>query len=161
MKYHKNGKTSPTKNGRAPQGARGLKSVVIKTWIDSDGSRPARGAWVEIYRGHGRGHHGGGRAPQGARGLKSMYSYFNPNPNGRAPQGARGLKYSTPHYMAESRPSRPARGAWVEIPLCVWRWTTGKNGRAPQGARGLKCLYMCAHLRPQPSRPARGAWVEI
>ena len=33
--------------------------------------------------------------------------------------------------------SRPARGAWIEIPTGT-RWTPITSGRAPQGARGLK-----------------------
>ena len=33
--------------------------------------------------------------------------------------------------------SRPARGAWVEIPL-FWFYYEDPESRAPQGARGLK-----------------------
>ncbi len=79
-------------------------------------------------------------------------------------------------------PSRPARGAWVEIKgsgkslymsrsrpqgarglksrllmvtfLCCY-------GRAPQGARGLKLRNSLVILLAFWSRPARGAWVEI
>ncbi len=57
------------------------------------------------------------RAPQGARGLK----YIKPVRDrvlgfGRAPQGARGLKCSATRLMIPGPRSRPARGAWVEIP---------------------------------------------
>ena len=56
-------------------------------------SRPARGAWIEIY--------------------------FNPNPEGkqvgRAPQGVRGLKYRLCEFFEKIVASRPARGAWIEI----------------------------------------------
>ena len=34
--------------GRAPQGARGLKSITVRLTLFSCLSRPARGAWVEI-----------------------------------------------------------------------------------------------------------------
>ena len=80
--------------GRAPQGARGLKSHGPHPISTSKGSRPARGAWVEIfiyvynYVARPR------RAPQGARVLKSV----------------RGLTELEGHGK-----SRPARGAWVEI----------------------------------------------
>ena len=36
------------KAGRAPYGARGLKFVAIATLLVSLGSRPIRGAWIEI-----------------------------------------------------------------------------------------------------------------
>ena len=56
--------------GRAPQGARGLKSMgewlAALTWR----SRPARGAWVEIRLPDVKLGDWLCRAPQGARGLK-------------------------------------------------------------------------------------------
>ena len=58
------------------------------------GSRPARGAWVEILTAHKKAIEDQGRAPQGARGLK----WFN--------------EVNTELTTAKSR---PARGAWVEI----------------------------------------------
>ena len=55
----------------------------------------------------------------------------------RAPQGARGLKYEILKNKKNNPPSRPARGAWVEM-----------------GTEKIPKQY-CK------SRPARGAWVEI
>ena len=125
-------------------------------------SRPARGAWVEMpCTGHGAAHRWR-RAPQGARGLKSSWlSVYLVGAAGRAPQGARGLKYRTLHRRHRQGPeSRPARGAWVEMPsygdICA-----AVEGRAPQGARGLKSGTPGPTGPPERSRPARGAWVEI
>ena len=38
-----------------------------------------------------------------------------PNGFGRAPRGARGLKSLAPQRLRRQVPSRPARGAWIEI----------------------------------------------
>ncbi len=57
------------------------------------GSRPARGAWIEMIIANGR------RRPK----------------RGRAPQGARGLKLTSGKETKKKDPSRPARGAWIEI----------------------------------------------
>ena len=56
--------------GRSPQGERGLKSA--KEWPDddSDGSLPARGAWIEIVRARRFKYSVQRRSPQGERGLK-------------------------------------------------------------------------------------------
>ena len=58
------------RSGRAPQGARGLKYEFADDPSPFSGSRPARGAWVEIFFGFGTFGNFIGRAPQGARGLK-------------------------------------------------------------------------------------------
>ena len=124
--------------GRAPQGARGLKSISIAAMFKASC-----------------------RAPQGARGLKlSSYSLSLLHCYGRAPQGARGLKYfRSGSRTYEGRRSRPARGAWVEI-LSAWSRLRPASGRAPQGARGLKSRPDAPLVIAKPSRPARGAWVE-
>ena len=76
-------------------------------------------------------------APYGARGLKSQLGVRPDNQQRRAPYGARGLKSShTPNFPRRLR-SRPAWGAWIEMP------SPGRSGRfppcrAPYGARGLK-----------------------
>ena len=84
--------------------------------VINDGSRPARGAWVEIsdtsvvFRNDSR------RAPQGARGLKfNPCNSSNKDKDSRAPQGARGLKLSRAKTMILLLSSRPARGAWGEM----------------------------------------------
>ena len=82
------------RRSRAPQGARGLK------YSNRDFKSMPRG-----------------RAPQGARGLKFLLVMIIKGLElGRAPQGARGLKYYKPECGSTENPSRPARGAWVEIP---------------------------------------------
>ena len=56
------------------------------------------------------------RAPQGARGLKFLLSVGVSAMLCRAPQGARGLKFILIDEIGVLHSSRPARGAWVEIP---------------------------------------------
>ncbi len=101
-----------------------------------------------------------GRAPQGARGLKFfMVPSLYPRRSSRPARGAWIEIPALPPRTA-ARPSRPARGAWIEI---VVEAGTMSNlvGRAPQGARGLK-FFMVPSLYPRrSSRPARGAWIEI
>ena len=56
--------------------------------------------------------------------------------------------------------SRPARGAWIEIkftPVVL----ASTSSRAPQGARGLKYQLRIVQHGEYQSRPARGAWIEI
>ena len=64
---------NPNPAGRAPQGARGLKSTGGTVEAITAASRPARGAWVEIENLDARHHDELRRAPQGARGLKSLH----------------------------------------------------------------------------------------
>ena len=101
---------------------------------------------------------------------------------GRAPRGARGLKFATAVAALEAIPSRPSRGAWIEIHLLpplllltesrpsrgAWieirmyhRGDSLKARRAPRGARGLKCLSGESANTDSLSRPSRGAWIEI
>ena len=124
-------------------------------------SRPARGAWVEIFSTLLFHASGSCRAPQGARGLKSASGCTRGAAAGRAPQGARGLKFFKVRHGNIAKRSRPARGAWVEIP-CRAAASPRCSSRAPQGARGLKFKAMIVQtLIELRSRPARGAWVEI
>ena len=47
--FHRNSKKDSEEEGRAPQGARGLKFVYIDNYCKNPyKSCPARGAWVEI-----------------------------------------------------------------------------------------------------------------
>mgnify|MGYP001629327082 CR=1 FL=1 len=125
-------------NCRAPQGARGLKYQPDSKARQQYLSRPARGAWVEMFLGCSYCQTLQGRAPQGARGLKFVKIVFALARPGRAPQGARGLKFLCPaHRSPDTSPSRPARGAWVEIRDDT-RGFALRCRRAPQGARGLK-----------------------
>ena len=78
----------------------------------------------------------------------------------RAPQGARGLKSKQAGRGFRCAPSRPARGAWVEIKT-GWQGLPLRPRRAPQGARGLKFFLASVLLVTLLSRPARGAWVEM
>ena len=52
---------------------------------------------------------------------------------GRAPQGARGLKLVLRSSSARPPVSRPARGAWVEIPSV--RYLFGNTAVAPRKGR--------------------------
>ena len=166
---------------RAPQGARGLKSLLSMPTETNYLSRPARGAWVEIMMPPVPSRYGKSRAPQGARGLKSVSEHRPDDSPGRAPQGARGLKFlgGFDGVLPDGRAPQGARGL-KSVPRGHYgrrlrRAPQGARGlksrprqaypapsrRAPQGARGLK-----SHRSPYPppptrSRPARGAWVEI
>ena len=101
--------------GRAPHGARGLKWNPTVRGAPGRGSRPARGAWIEIY----------------------MYPSPWSGSRRRAPHGARGLKYGGSRGRQGQEQSRPARGAWIEMtPSSRPVWS--RKGRAPHGARGLK-----------------------
>ena len=170
-----------TRFGRAPQGARGLKLECAHlaflrspsrpargAWVEicflvfcviSSKSRPARGAWVEMLAAQSPRALSICRAPQGARGLKSFDIYHMVTLFGRAPQGARGLKYQFTLLSNWAYPSRPARGAWVEISPSTVRWTV-TSSRPARGAWveiGSDLLISAVTQ----SRPARGAWVEI
>ena len=57
-----------------------------------------------------------GRAPHGARGLKFHAVGGGVLADGRAPHGARGLKFAHEDVVVGLVGSRPARGAWIEIP---------------------------------------------
>ena len=96
-----------------------------------------------------------GRAPQGARGLKFKSHFGVTSPDGRAPQGARGLKYGLGDGIPSSPPSRPARGAWIEINKGLIYSNMG-IGRAPQGARGLKSFSPLALTQEVAVAPRKG-----
>ena len=124
--------------GRAPQGARGLKYESAGCCgLPVYGRAPQGARGLKFRLPFTRGRLSISRAPQGARGLKYNHIKTKVNATGRAPQGARGLKSKLCVCRPFSRRSRPARGAWVEIPT-------------PTG---------CATGDPT-SRPARGAWIE-
>ena len=65
----------------------------------------------------------------------------------RAPHGARGLKCLQSKTLPRIKASRPARGAWIEMPFPA-PGTTGITSRAPHGARGLK---WCVLFRQRPA----------
>ena len=123
--------------GRAPHGARGLKSAVAGLVEPAHLSRPAWGAWIEIADDPVKALDEAGRAPHGARGLKSVLRKVRLLVSRRAPHGARGLKYLAYAGKQSYARSRPAWGAWIEI---ISGWTSDRLGesRAPHGARGLK-----------------------
>ena len=148
-----------TLDGRAPHGARGLKFV-------RDDIGPASRS----------------RAPHGARGLKFHLLLVLGLDTSRAPHGARGLKSLCCLPSTHHLPSRPTRGAWIEIGqrggdnLIFSRAPHGARGlkyfvtthndgtgdrRAPHGARGLKYAETNAIAFAARSRPTRGAWIEI
>ena len=81
-------KQKTTAEGRAPQGARGLK------W-EQERERQAAAE---------------SRAPQGARGLKFNMAKDYLSLEGRAPQGARGLKYLQFEIEAENDQVAPRKG---------------------------------------------------
>ena len=55
----------------------------------------------------------------------------------RSPQGERGLKPAYAISGTSMLKSLPARGAWVETPICPTRRFPASR-RSPQGERGLK-----------------------
>ena len=57
-------------------------------------------------------------------------------------------------------PSRPARGAWIEI---VQPYTPGSHTLLSRPARGawIEMLIPWSAIQNGRSRPARGAWIEI
>ena len=63
----------------------------------------------------------------------------------RAPHGARGLKCFVYGACCFDFGPRPARGAWIEIPM-TQRATRAWAGRAPHGARGLKLWVLLTQL---------------
>ena len=78
---------------RAPHGARGLKYPRTYSQASQNKSRPARGAWIEIFTGRSATFSYQCRAPHGARGLKYQDpEQFVVQDFRRAPHGARGLK---------------------------------------------------------------------
>ena len=77
------------------------------------------------------------RAPHGARGLKYRRVAVIAGVVGRAPRGARGLKYPNGLCYLHTEPSRPSRGAWIEMQPREALFQ-GLQRRAPRGARGLK-----------------------
>ena len=141
---------------RAPQGARGLKLVKPHIAQQRDGSRPTRGAWIEIGDIAAQGEDGEGRAPQGARGLKYAAGILcDRDRRGRAPQGARGLKLLFRRLRRCLAGSRPTRGAWIEIPYLQKSFSVGQC-RAPQGARGLKSGDYSGIEEPHQVAPHKG-----
>ena len=124
--------------GRAPQGARGLKSAPL-------------GSVTRIIS----------RAPQGARGLKFCSREGRLVTFSRAPQGARGLKSLQAAALLGVAESRPARGAWVEIRPTILATASSSSSRPARGAwvEIQNAERMSAERCT--SRPARGAWVEM
>ena len=128
------------RNGRAPQGARGLKWARYLPRGFACGSRPARGAWIEIRPPHRPLPLTSRRAPQGARGLKSCGGGRGVRCKRSRPARGAWIEISEIASPRYSPLSRPARGAWIEIT----RYRREKQWsicRAPQGARGLKSLH--------------------
>ena len=73
------------------------------------------------------------RAPRGARGLKPTLPSRQQGPSRRAPRGARGLKHAMDLPREGVKPSRPARGAWIETlefaPLAAIELVAPRAGR--------------------------------
>ena len=70
------------------------------------------------------------------------------------------MKLRPPDAAAVPRPSRPARGGWIEMDV-VLLLLPHCAGPAPQGAGGLKSLVVRQIGEDPRSRPARGGWIEI
>ena len=149
--------------GRAPYGARGLKSPV--NFINRGWSRR--------------------RAPYGARGLKFAAGRAAGRV-GIASRPVRGawIEMIAPTPTNTGSVSRPVRGAWIEIGRAApdlrlglpcrapygarglkfsaqSEKSSGSARRAPYGARGLKLHRVASVARLRRSRPVRGAWIEI
>ena len=78
-------------------------------------SRPARGAWVEMYRTSNNIFCAGSRAPQGARGLKWKNQFLKMFLHLSRPARGAWVEIPTLISTVANALSRPARGAWVEI----------------------------------------------
>ena len=137
LKSERDGLRQGDGGGRAPHGARGLKYRLYCSSCSAAESRPTRGAWIE------------------------MAHYCLDEGNiGRAPHGARGLKSRGLHSKAPYLWSRPTRGAWIEMSTdCTSPRPRAR--RAPHGARGLKYTSLRKYGIRLTSRPTRGAWIEI
>jgi len=109
-------------DGRAPLGARGLKSDAPHAHTTSCGRAPlgARGLKL-ITRACSQNCMSSGRAPLGARGLKCYCGICRTHQSRRrAPLGARGLKLpGLTTTTSQSRSSRSARSAWIEIFIII------------------------------------------
>ena len=163
---------------RAPQGARGLKCNIGHKRTGIDTSRPARGAWVEIFEQFLS--QSGSAESRPARGAWVEIAGCSAEVRLFLSRPARGawveIAQKRRRYAeALSRPargawveinrsgrsggfgsSRPARGAWVEMNTAHQREVKDLS-RAPQGARGLK-LFLPRILRSRlPSRAPQGA----
>ena len=100
---------------------------------------------------------------------------------GPAPQGAGGLKSVRRRGNRHFRPSRPARGGWIEITITTdplvhvgsrparggWIEITITTdplvhvGSRPARGGWIEMLLWPAIQRGRPSRAARGGWIEI
>ena len=102
---------------RAPHGARGLKYYLLFFRnLYPTGSRPARGAWIEIKVVRMQTLLTPSRAPHGARGLKLLLlGILRINIWSRPARGAWIEMDKNLHFGNGSFLSRPARGAWIEI----------------------------------------------
>ena len=70
------------------------------------------------------------------------------------------MKYIFGTVQRARKPSRPARGGWVEM-LVKAGHVEPKPCPAPHGAGGLKFALQASKPANMESRPARGGWVEI
>ena len=96
---------------RAPQGARGLKSMgerfAALTWR----SRPARGAWVEMMANASLSQiEWLSRPARGAWVEIKRWAYYTHAHRRRAPQGARGLKSELPDEVIDAMLVAPRKG---------------------------------------------------
>ena len=119
--------------GRAPQGARGLKFRGTGRIRRTAGSRPARGAWIEMLPCKFPNFSRLSRPARGAWIEMLRVRAGATRGHGRAPQGARGLKFCNRHLMCTSLSSRPARGAWIE--MCQYMRRLDTEGVAPRKGR--------------------------
>ena len=103
--------------GRAPYGARGLKSAGFEPVVYVLWSRPVWGAWIEIC-------------------VSALLLVCCAS----RPVWGAWIEMDTVVQREEEMKSRPVWGAWIEIPavLSVYH----RHGcRAPYGARGLKSQW--------------------
>ena len=122
-------------------------------------SRPARGGWIEIWRGSLPAAPTMSRPARGGW-IEIPASRFPwPESSGPAPQGASGLKFAQPGRAALwTRPAPQGAGGLKFCSVCA---APDPSGPAPQGAGGLKCRAPETSLALPGSRPARGEWIEI
>ena len=148
--------------GRAPYGARGLKSSLEFVYDVDPKSRPVWGAWIEISWNCGHRCTLCQSRPVWGAWIEIHFAQATGlhKPGSRPVWGAWIEIHTLPRRFRRTPGSRPVWGAWIEMGESNLPGA-GFARRAPYGARGLKCACVALPFAPPKSRPVWGAWIEI